>query len=330
MPGFSTISSAVVNKKSANCISTTGRNPVSAAPTPAPTNAFSEIGVSKTRSSPNCSFSPLVIRKIPPKLATSSPYRITLASRRISSSSASLIACAYVIVRIFPYLKLVPSDDSGVNVFERALWPWKRLLLHERDRAIDLRACVSVYFGPRRFDQHFLVEQLALVNRERIAAPMLLDFLARTIRIRIADPMSPQPISLRFDQRRPMPRARVLDRFGDRVEDLLDVVAVDRLAGDSITVAPIRDIFDGGGSLGRHRYRPAVVLAQKNDRQFSHRAEVQALVKCPAVGGSVAEKTQDHLVLVLHFDRQSSSRRNREASAERAAFAEHSELRIHH
>jgi len=41
--------------------------------TAAPTNAFSEIGVSKTRSSPNSSCSPLVMRKIPPKFATSSP-----------------------------------------------------------------------------------------------------------------------------------------------------------------------------------------------------------------------------------------------------------------
>src|SRR5258708_17508698 len=118
---------------------------------------------------------------------------MTLASRRISSSSASLIACAYVIVRIFRYLKLLPRNDSGENVFQRALRRGKRLLLHEGDRAIDLSACVGVYFGARRFDQHFLVEQFALVNRERIAAPMLFDFLARTIRIRAADPMAPQP-----------------------------------------------------------------------------------------------------------------------------------------
>src|SRR6266446_850497 len=122
---------------------------------------------------------------------------MTLASRRISSSSASLIPCAYVIVRMFRYL-LSAGDDSGVEVFERAFGPRKRLLLHERHRAIDLCAGVSVDLRTRRFDQHFLVHQLALVNGERIATPMLLDFLARAIRIRVADPMSPETIGFRL------------------------------------------------------------------------------------------------------------------------------------
>src|ERR1700737_114716 len=101
---------------------------------------------------------------------------MTVASRRISSSSASLIPCAYVIVRMFSTLF---GDDSGVKVFERGLRPGKRLLVHERHRAIDLRACVGVDLRARRFDQHFLVHQLAFVNGKRIATPMLFDFLAR-------------------------------------------------------------------------------------------------------------------------------------------------------
>ncbi len=44
--------------KSANCISTTGRIPSTAAPIPAPTISASEIGVSITRSSPNASSRP--------------------------------------------------------------------------------------------------------------------------------------------------------------------------------------------------------------------------------------------------------------------------------
>jgi hypothetical protein len=39
--------------KSMNCISATGRIPIIAAPTAAPTIAVSEIGVSMTRCSPN-------------------------------------------------------------------------------------------------------------------------------------------------------------------------------------------------------------------------------------------------------------------------------------
>ena len=72
--------------------STTGRRPVIAAPTPMPTIVFSEIGVSRTRFSPNSSSSPLVTLKAPLKTPMSSPISITFSSRCISSRSASLSA----------------------------------------------------------------------------------------------------------------------------------------------------------------------------------------------------------------------------------------------
>ena len=53
-------------KKSANISSTIGRIPSTAAPMPRPMNAVSEIGVSSTRSGPNCSSSPPVAPKMPP------------------------------------------------------------------------------------------------------------------------------------------------------------------------------------------------------------------------------------------------------------------------
>ena len=52
--------------KSMNCISATGRIPIIAAPTAAPTMAVSAIGVSITRSSPNSPMSPSVTLKAPP------------------------------------------------------------------------------------------------------------------------------------------------------------------------------------------------------------------------------------------------------------------------
>ena len=53
--------------------STTGRSPPIAEPTPMPTIVFSEIGVSRTRRSPNSSRSPSVTLNAPWKTATSSP-----------------------------------------------------------------------------------------------------------------------------------------------------------------------------------------------------------------------------------------------------------------
>lgn len=71
--------------KSMNCISATGRSPIIAAPTDAPTMAASEIGVSITRPSPKRSMNPSVTLKAPPYTPTSSPSRKTRSSDSISS-----------------------------------------------------------------------------------------------------------------------------------------------------------------------------------------------------------------------------------------------------
>src|SRR5215207_10155429 len=94
--------------KSTNISSATGRRPEQAAPTAAPMNADSLIGVSRTLSG-YLGYSPLVTPRTPPQAsisppapwppATSSPKRTTEGSRAISWSSASLIACWNVIVR---------------------------------------------------------------------------------------------------------------------------------------------------------------------------------------------------------------------------------------
>src|SRR5215472_14972106 len=81
-------------------MSTTGRIPVIAAPTPSPVIPASEIGESSTRSGPNSSTRPESTLNGVPASATSSPTMKTVASRRSSSASASLIACAKVSVRV--------------------------------------------------------------------------------------------------------------------------------------------------------------------------------------------------------------------------------------
>ena len=78
-------------EKSQNMISRTGRIPFMAAPIETPVMAFSAMGVFSTRSSPNSCTRPTVWPNTPTR--TSSPITKTLGSRRISSASASLIAC---------------------------------------------------------------------------------------------------------------------------------------------------------------------------------------------------------------------------------------------
>jgi hypothetical protein len=59
--------------KSANMRSTTGCIPAMAAPIPSPVKPSSEMGVSRTRPSPNSACSPLVCLKLPPRGPIPSP-----------------------------------------------------------------------------------------------------------------------------------------------------------------------------------------------------------------------------------------------------------------
>ena len=94
--------SAQTPRKLTYISSTTGRSPEAAAPTPAPMNPASDMGVSRTRRGPKRPISPFVSRMGPPHAsslpgrspppAMSSPIMITFSSRSISCLSASLTA----------------------------------------------------------------------------------------------------------------------------------------------------------------------------------------------------------------------------------------------
>src|ERR1700674_3028135 len=160
-------------RKSPNMMSTTGRKPVMAAPTPTPVNPASEIGVSTTRAAPNPSTSPDSTLNGVPASATSSPKMHTRESRRISSASASRTACANV-------SSLVAT--SGINV-----------LVH--------LVCCRIRRGDRKlhrrlhFRSHFFLDflQLSLIRKLLFHKPLrkvldriprrlpLLLFLLRTV-----------------------------------------------------------------------------------------------------------------------------------------------------
>src|SRR5215831_18120155 len=182
------------------------------------------------------------MRKIPPKLATSSPYKMTVGSRRISSTNASLIPCAYVIVRIAFLSRVTPRPKesrrlvgSGKHVFQRGLGLRKRLLLHELDRAIDPGARVGLGLGAQRVVEDAFLGQLGLVDRDGIAPPLLFDFLARAITLRVPDPVAPEAVSLGLDQGRARSGAGALQRLTDRGEDLLRIVTIHDLSRNRIT-----------------------------------------------------------------------------------------------
>src|SRR5262249_19986178 len=95
--------------KSPNMMSTTGRMPVIAAPTPRPAMPGSEIGESMMRLGPNSSTKPESTLNGVPASATSSPMMNTQGSRRSSSARASRIAWPRVSMRVAS----VPGGGTG-------------------------------------------------------------------------------------------------------------------------------------------------------------------------------------------------------------------------
>src|SRR5450631_734335 len=159
--------------KSPNMMSTTGRRPVMAAPTASPVKPASDIGVSSTRSLPNSSSKPARTLKGVPASATSSPRMQTVLSRRISSASASRIACAKVSSR---------SPVSGIHVLVYFIDSRVRRRHGEVNCLFHLGLKFSLHFSKRRRIGEFLLDQPLPEIHDGIALrlPCLL-FLLRAV-----------------------------------------------------------------------------------------------------------------------------------------------------
>src|SRR5947209_460099 len=184
-------------RKSPNMISTTGRRPVIAAPTPIPVKPASEIGVSSTRSRPNSSTSPDKTLNGVPASATSSPKMHTRSSRRISSASASRTAWANV------------SSRSGIDVLgylRRGRIARFHRELYGRFHLFTRLACNT--FKHRGIGVLLIDKPLAMqLNRIALALPVLLLLLgAIVLTIDIADMMAAVTIGICLQESRALTR----------------------------------------------------------------------------------------------------------------------------
>src|SRR5258708_2000592 len=193
--------------KSPNMMSTTGRKPVIAAPTPIPVNPASEIGVSSTRSDPNSSTSPdSTLNGVPPS-ATSSPKMHTRGSRPISSPSPSRTASANVSSRI---------AVSGINVLVDLLTPRIRRRNRKLDGGLHLFARFVLNFLQRTSIGHLLPRQPFPHVFDGIPLRLpLLFFLLRPVifPIDVANMMPRVPIRIAKQQRRPFATTRPANQF---------------------------------------------------------------------------------------------------------------------
>src|SRR4051812_6021367 len=189
-------------RKSPNIRSTTGRRPVIAAPTPRPVKPGSEIGVSTTRFVPNSSTSPDRTLNGVPASATSSPMTNTFGSRRISSTSAALTACANVI--------------SGIDILRHLRGVGIRGVERELHAGLDLGP--GLVLDPLQVvaRRELLLLEPAAVDRERVtlAPPQLFLVLRAVVRaVDVADVVAVVAVRVREQERRAGAGARALDEL---------------------------------------------------------------------------------------------------------------------
>src|SRR3954471_17368044 len=184
--------------KSPNMMSTIGRMPVIAAPTPMPAKPGSEIGVSMMRPVPNSSTRPFSTLNVVPASATSSPIRTMRWSRRISSAIASRIASPNEISR-------TAVAVSGIDV----LGDLARIRIGRVDRELDglihLRHELPLDLLEDSAIGGALLQQPRRVQRDRIAlAAPLLFFGLRTVigAGNVADVMAVIAVGVQLQERR--------------------------------------------------------------------------------------------------------------------------------
>src|SRR5215203_2180399 len=160
--------------KSANCISATGRIPLTDRPMAEPTIRLSASGVSITLAVPNSSSNPCVTLKTPPALPTSSPSTITDSSERISSASPSWMACSRFFVAIGTLSLRVDAGEHVFGIGERGV-------LGVFARLCDLSLYTLRDLIPPRLVQDVVLHQVLLEANDGVFLAPLLYLLALSV-----------------------------------------------------------------------------------------------------------------------------------------------------
>src|SRR5712691_8114815 len=280
-----------MKRKSPNMMSTTGRMPVMAAPSPMPVKPASEIGVSITRSDPNSSTSPLSTLNGVPASATSSPMRKTRWSRLISSASASRIASAMVIWRS-------AGEGLGKDMHRHLVGLGVGRVERELDAVRDLRAHLFLDALERdRVGLAFAGQGLGEdLQRVALLAPYPLLFLRAVVGpVDIADVVAVLPVRSKQQERRSVARSGTLDRLARGFVHRSDVLPVGLARRDAESPGPLRQVPGGGLEVMRVLV-VKIVLADIDHRELPERGHVHHLVDEALAKCALTEKADRDLV----------------------------------
>src|SRR5690625_2897024 len=230
--------------KSMNMISTTGFNPVMAAPTPMDAIVASEIGVSRTRASPNVSCRPWVTLNTPPAMATSSPNTTTLSSSCIVSCKALLTARKYLISTMSP-----SSVLKCVNVIER-IGKCRVDILACRVKRLRHAFLDAVVNGLDLVFSDAIIKKQLLCSDDRLMLGNGSQLIAVAILLRIALIVTTNTMRHTFQHRRTITAAHPLDQLFRTFLHIQHITAIGMLirqAKGCRQVLELRDKLAVGG-----------------------------------------------------------------------------------
>src|SRR5271157_815184 len=239
-------------------ISAIGRRPVMAAPTANPTMPASAMGVSKTLSGPNALSRPSVTLKTPPASPTSSPIKMTVGSRCISSCSASLMASRIVPMRsrvdMFVYLRRIRirSFLGKLNSFGDQLL----YFIINRCQTSSVNQIFSLQLVTEAGNGVFLHPCLNLSLRA-IAIGIAL----------IAHVVTAPAIGMAFNEARSLTGTRLIYGPAGRFIDSENIIAIHTHCGNLHCFGPVRTVASGR-SLGGSVFAIGVVLHHVNYGQL--------------------------------------------------------------
>src|SRR5215213_3444200 len=322
--------------KSTNISSATGRRPEQAAPTAAPMNADSLIGVSRIRSG-YLEYSPLVTPSTPPQASISpaapcpptlsSPNTTTVGSRLISWSRASLIAFMYVIVRATGE---APFSVLNVDVGEQVRGVGLERGLGVGDRVVDQPGHLLVHAAQLLgVDQarrsHLAGEQVQAVT----GTAQLLDLARGPVGLLIALEVAVVAVDPALQQGGAAAAAGPGDRLAGRLVDREEVVAVDHHAGQAEAVGALDNVGPGAGVvLDAGGLGVAVVFHHVDARQVPDRGQVEALQEGALVGAAVTGERHPDLVGAADLGGQADAADHRRAAADDPVGAEHALVHV--
>ena len=137
--------------------------------------------------------------------------------------------------------------------------------------------------------------------------------------------MTAQAIGLHFHKDGTLALPDVRNDLSELRVHLLDVVAVQGVAGNAVGRAPLADVGHVDGVLHVHGDGVLVIFAHKDHRQLQNGGHVQGLMEGALVGGAVAEEADHHVgpLLILQGERRAHG--DGDASADDPIGAQHTD-----